>query len=106
MWLQIAAAQFARSDRRPVTYVVLDRRGGAWSGANRKERIVEQQQTKDETQRPPRKADSAISRRIGDIAHSIHIIIDAAGSDFASSVSLLVNKHPGNERVAAEAGTA
>jgi hypothetical protein len=81
--LQVAAAQFARGDRRPITYVVLDRGVGARSGANREERVIEQQEAKHETNCPPRKAD-AISGLLGDIAHSLHFIIDAAGADFDS----------------------
>ena len=100
MLLQVAAAQFARGDRRPVTYVVLDRRVWARRPANREERVIEQQQTKHETNRAPGKTDF-ISRLLGDIAHSLHFIIDAAGADFDSSVRLVLNKHPRNARVAA-----
>ena len=84
MLLQVAAAQFARSDRRPVTYMVFDRRSRARSGTNREEWVVEQQKTKHETNCPPRTTDT-ISGLLGDIAHSLHFIIDAAGADFASS---------------------
>jgi hypothetical protein len=101
MLLQVAAAQFARGDRRSVTYMVLDRRVGARSGANREERVIEQQQAKHETNCPPRKTDVTISGLLGDIAHSLHFIIDAAGADFDCSVRLLLNKHSRNERVAA-----
>ena len=78
--LQVAAAQFACGDRRPITYVVLDRGVGARSGANREERVIEQQEAKHETNCPPRKADVTISRLLGDIAHSLHFIIDALGT--------------------------
>jgi len=99
--LQVAAAQFARGDRRPITYVVLDRGVGARSGANREERVIEQQEAKHETNGPPRKAD-AISGLLGDIAHSLHFIIDATGADFASAEESLVCKPSGSEQVAAK----
>jgi len=92
--LQIAAAQFARGDRQSVTYMVLDRRVRAGGGANREEWVVEQQQTKHETNRAPGKTHSTISRLLGEVAHSLHFIIDAAGSDFDSSMRLLLNRHP------------
>ncbi len=100
MLLKIAATQFACGDRGPVTYVVLDRRVGARSGANREERVIEQQQAKHETNRAPRKAH--VSQLLGDIAHSLHFIIDAVGPDSDSSVRHLLDKHPRNERVAGE----
>src|SRR5579872_7411010 len=99
--LQVAAAQFARGDRRPIANVVLDRGVGARSGANREERVIEQQEAKHETNGPPRKAD-AISGLLGDIAHSLHFIIDATGADFASAEESLVCKPSGSEQVAAK----
>ena len=100
--LQVAAAQFARGDRRPIANVVLDRGVGARSGANREERVIEQQEAKHETNCPPRKADVTISRLLGDIAHSLHFIIDATGADFASAEESLVCKPSGSEQVAAK----
>ena len=101
MLLQVAAAQFARGDRRAVTYMVLERCVRARSRANRKKGVIEQQQTKHEANRTPREADVTTSRLLGDIAHSLHFIIDAAGADFDCSVRLLLNKRSRNERVAA-----
>jgi hypothetical protein len=100
MLLEVAAAQFARGDRRAVTYMVLERCVRARSRANRKKGVIEQQQTKHEANRTPREADVTTSRLLGDIAHSLHFIIDAAGADFDASVRLLLNKHSRNERVA------
>jgi hypothetical protein len=84
MLLQVAAAQFTCGDCRPITYVVLDRLGRARSGTNREKRVVEQQQAKHKADHTPGKADSPVSRLLGDIAHSFHFIIDASIAGFAS----------------------
>ena len=102
MLLQVAAAQFAGRNCRSVTYVMLDRRVRTRGRANREERVVEQKQPKHETNRPPRKADTSVSVLLGDKTHSLHFIIDAANTGFASLVRLLLNKHQSNERVAAK----
>jgi hypothetical protein len=60
MLLQVAAAQFARGDRRSITYVVLDRGGRTSGGANREERVVEQKQTEHETNRAPQEVHMSV----------------------------------------------
>jgi len=86
MLLKFARAQFARRDRRSVTHVTLNRsiRPGRWR--NCEEWVVEQKQRQHQTNRTPKKAHSLVSRRFAEFAHSLHIIIDAPGADFASRV--------------------
>src|SRR5580693_4508112 len=63
--------------------MVPNRRVRAGSGANREERVIEQEQTKHETNRAPGKTRSHISGWSGEIAHSLHFIIDASAASFA-----------------------
>src|ERR1700722_11779131 len=89
MLLEVASAQFARGDRRSVTYMVLERCVRARSRANREERVIEQQQAKHETNCPPRQTYVTVCGLLGDdIAHSLHFIIDATNTDFALPSSL------------------
>jgi hypothetical protein len=85
MLLQVAATQFASRDCRPITYVVLECRVRARSRENREKWVVEQKQAKNDTNRSPGKANNGSPRLLGDIAHSIHFIIDASNAVFASS---------------------
>ena len=103
MLLEFAGAQFARGNRRSITYVPLDRRIRAARRIDGEEWVVEQKQREHQANRPSKKPDRLVSRWLGDIAHSLHITIDAAGADFAATQSRYsINPHNQNELRLAE----